>query len=387
MPLQPWGNHRHSQHIAISPINGPHFALAPLIISAVRNRIRHKDYVRICQNGRFAMENMWNEAKNNTNLRTMFVKEILVDNTDENHFITIGEILNILNSSYGIHAVRQTIYEDIDMLIDAGYDIESVSGRNNTHMYHLVAREFEMAELRLVIDAIESIRSLPLAKVNSLKNKLCRLAGPSANYLLQNTSLNELSRTENPQFYYIIDTLSDAIASKRQISFKYCEHLSSSKKPLKREGIDYQVSPYRLVCYINYYYLIAYSEKHMQIMAFRIDCICDVPEIIRRNIIPEPKGLRLDRCIKDSSDIQSGKFIELSLEFDNSVADAMVSRFGDALKIITINGSTCRARATVQISNAFFAWIFSFDGKVSINGPLNVRDEYIRMVSREMARL
>ena len=244
-----------------------------------------------------------------------------------------------------------------------------------------------MAELRLVIDAIESIRSLPLAKVNSLKNKLCRLAGPSAGYLFQNTSLNELSRTENPQFYYIIDTLSDAIASKRQISFKYCEHLSSSKKPLKREGIDYQVSPYRLVCYINYYYLIAYSEKHMQIMAFRIDCICDVPEIIRRNIIPEPKGLRLDRCIKDSSDIQSGKFIELSLEFDNSVADAMVSRFGDALKIITINGSTCRARATVQISNAFFAWIFSFDGKVSINGPLNVRDEYIRMVSREMARL
>lgn len=333
------------------------------------------------------MENMWNDVKNNNNLRTMYVKEILASSTDENHYITIGEILNILNSNYGIHAVRQTIYDDIDMLIDVGYDIECVNGRNNTHMYHLVAREFEMAELRLVIDAIESIRSLPLAKVNSLKNKLCRLAGPSASYLLQNTSLNELSRTENPQFYYIIDTLSDAIASKRQISFKYCEHLSSSKKPLKKEGINYQVSPYRLVCYINYYYLIAYSEKHMQIMAFRIDCICDVPEIIRRNIIPEPKGLRLDRCIKDSSDIQSGKFIELSLEFDNSVADAMVSRFGDALKIITINGSTCRARATVQISNAFFAWIFSFDGKVSINGPLNVRDEYIRMVSREMARL
>ena len=317
------------------------------------------------------MENMWNEAKNNTNLRTMFVKEILVDNTDENHFITIGEILNILNSSYGIHAVRQTIYEDIDMLIDAGYDIESVSGRNNTHMYHLVTREFEIAELRLLIDALESIRSLPLAKCNSLKKKLCKLAGPSAGYLLQNTYLNELTRTENPQFYYIIDTISYAISSKRQISFKYCEHLTSSKKPLKREGIDYQVSPYRLVCYINYYYLIAYSEKNMQLLAFRIDCICDVPEI----------------CIKDSSDIQSGKFIELSLEFDNSVADAMASRFGDDLKIITMTGSTCQAKAMVQINNAFFAWIFSFDGKVRISGPKTVCEEYIRMVSREMARL
>ena len=333
------------------------------------------------------MENMWNEAKNNTNLRTMFVKEILVDNTDENHFITIGEILNILNSSYGIHAVRQTIYEDIDMLIDAGYDIESVSGRNNTHMYHLVTREFEIAELRLLIDALESIRSLPLAKCNSLKKKLCKLAGPSAGYLLQNTYLNELTRTENPQFYYIIDTISYAISSKRQISFKYCEHLTSSKKPLKREGIDYQVSPYRLVCYINYYYLIAYSEKNMQLLAFRIDCICDVPEIVKRNIIPEPKGLRLDRCIKDSSDIKVGKFVELSLEFDNSVADAMASRFGDDLKIITMTGSTCQAKAMVQINNAFFAWIFSFDGKVRISGPKTVCEEYIRMVSREMARL
>ena len=319
------------------------------------------------------MENMWNEAKNNTNLRTMFVKEILVDNTDENHFITIGEILNILNSSYGIHAVRQTIYEDIDMLIDAGYD--------------LVTREFEIAELRLLIDALESIRSLPLAKCNSLKKKLCKLAGPSAGYLYQNTYLNELTRTENPQFYYIIDTISYAISSKRQISFKYCEHLTSSKKPLKREGIDYQVSPYRLVCYINYYYLIAYSEKNMQLLAFRIDCICDVPEIVKRNIIPEPRGLRLDRCIKDSSDIKVGKFVELSLEFDNSVADAMANRFGDDLKIITMTGSTCQAKAMVQISNAFFAWIFSFDGKVRISGPKTICEEYIRMVSREMARL
>ena len=125
----------------------------------------------------------------------------------------------------------------------------------------------------------------------------------------------------------------------------------------------------------------------MQLLAFRIDCICDVPEIVKRNIIPEPKGLRLDRCIKDSSDIKVGKFVELSLEFDNSVADAMASRFGDDLKIITMIGSTCQAKAMVQINNAFFAWIFSFDGKVRISGPKTVCEEYIRMVSREMARL
>lgn len=332
------------------------------------------------------MENYWNDVRNNNSLRLMLIKDILHDKTDENHFITIGEILNILNS-YGISAVRQTIYDDIDLLIEAGYDIDCVPGRNNTNMYHLVSREFEMAELRLLIDAVESIRSLPIAKCNSLKEKICKLGGPSADFLLQCTSKNDLTRTENPQIYYIIDTVNEAISTKRQITFKYCEHLSASKKPLKREGIEYKVSPYRLVCYINYYYLIAFSEKHMKTMAFRMDCICEIPEILKVFCVPESEGFRVNKTINDISETNQGKQSKLLLEFDNSVADVMANRFGDDMKIVTIGDPYCRAKVLVDVDNAFFAWIFKSDGKISIVGPRDIRDRYILMVSKAMARL
>ena len=330
------------------------------------------------------MENFWNDVKNNNSLRLMLVRDILHDKTDENHFITIGEIQNILNTNYGISAVRQTIYDDIDLLIDAGYDIACVNGRNNSNLYHLVSRDFEMAELRLLIDAVESIRSLPIAKSNSLKEKICKLAGPSADYLLQYTSKNDLIRTENPQIYYIIDTVNEAISSHHQITFKYCEHLSASKKPLKREGIEYRVSPYRLVCYINYYYLIAFSEKHMTTMAFRVDCICDIPEILKIIGVPESEGLRANKAINDISETNQGKQSKLLLEFDNSVADVMANRFGDDMKIVSIGDSYCRV---VDVDNTFFAWIFKSDGKISIVGPKDIRDRYILMVSKAMARL
>ena len=240
------------------------------------------------------MENMWNEVKNKSVLRPLYVKEILFNYTDETHYVTIAEIKNILQSEYGVHAVRKTLYDDIDMLIYAGCKIEYIHGRNNTFMYHIAERDFDLTELRMLIDLIYSMRSLPRAKSVSIKKKLCMLAGPSADYLLKNTNSSNLPRTENNQIYSIIETLSKAITSNRQVVFKYSEHLTSSKKPLKRESLEYQVSPYRLVCYHNYYYLIAYSEKDLQTLAFKTDCICDIPEILLKDSISEPKGFSME---------------------------------------------------------------------------------------------
>ena len=240
------------------------------------------------------MENMWNDVKNKNVLRLVYVKEILFNYTDKTHFVTIGEIKNILNKEYGIYAVRQTLYDDIDMLIYAGCKIERIHGRNNTSMYYIAERDFDLAELRMLIDIVDSIRSLPRSKCVSLKKKLCMLAGPSADYLLKNTNSNNLPRTENNQFYCIIETLSKAITTNRQVVFKYSKHLTSSKKPLKRESLEYQVSPYRFVCHHNYYYLIAYSEKDMQTLAFRTDCICNIPEILLKDSIPEFKGFNIE---------------------------------------------------------------------------------------------
>ena len=330
------------------------------------------------------MENVWNVAKINNNLRPMYVKEIIFEHTDENHFITVGEIIDILESSYGVSACRQTIYDDIDMLIKAGFDIEDVNGKNNRHQYHVLSREFDVVELRVVMDAIGSLMFLPSSKSNSLIKKISRLAGPSADYLLKNTTVDDRPRTENSQIYYIIDTISTAITQKKQVLFKYYEHLTSSKKG---KGEQHQVSPYRLVCSSDYYYLIGYSEKHEKITAFRVDCITGIPSIVNRNIVAEPEDLYVEKYLRESSSEKNTDMSEVTLQFDSCYIDAMINRFGQSMDISYISKTCCSAKVHVQVNSAFFAWIFGFEGKVRISGSKEIKDQYIRMVSREMARL
>lgn len=330
------------------------------------------------------MENVWSVTKINNNLRPMYVKEIIFEYTDETHFIGVGEIISILESSYGVTACRQTIYDDIDMLIKAGFDIEDVNGKNNRHQYHVLSREFDVVELRIVMDAIGSLMFLPSSKSSSLIKKISRLAGPSADYLMKNTTINGRQRTENSQIYYIIDTISTAIAQKKQVLFKYYEQLTSAKK---NKGEQFQVSPYRLVCCSDYYYLIGYSEKHEKITAFRIDCITGIPTIANRNIVAEPEDLYTEKYLVDYSNEKNDNVSEVILQFESCYIDAMINRFGQNMDISYISKTCCRAKVNVQVNNAFFAWIFGFDGKVRISGPKDIKEQYIRMVSREMARL
>lgn len=329
------------------------------------------------------MENITSVKLNN--LRLMFVKEILFEHTDENHLITVNEILDILESSYDITTTRKTIYEDIDMLITIGFDIQCEKARQNK--YHVLTRDFDIAELRIMIDAISSLRSIPLAKSKALIEKISRLAGPSADYLIRcdNSELNP--KAENKQIYYIIDAIYKAIVTKKRISFKYYEYRTSSGQALRKNGKEYQVSPYRLVCCNDYYYLLGYSEKHEKVTAFRVDRISGIPELLSKNRVPEPEDLYVDKYIRDSIHMKSGDAEVITLEFDSNVIDALVDRFGQNLDLTFISKKECRATVTTPINNIFFAWIFGFEGKVRIKGPSDIKDEYIRMVSKEMARL
>ena len=325
------------------------------------------------------------KLKSNNSLRLMYVKEIIFEHTDEDHFITIGEISDMLQSNYGIYATRQTLYNDIELLIEVGYDIENVKSQNN--MYHVLSRDFDIAELRLMIDAVGSLRSLPLSQTLTLISKLSRLGGPSADYLQKEVCCDEIPKTENNQIYYIIDTIHHAIVQKKQISFKYYEYLTSSKKVLKNDGKNYMVSPYRLVCSNDFYYLLGYSGKHEKIAAFRVDRICGIPTIENRNIEPEPDGMTVKKFVREAYHMMSGEEATVTLEFDSSVTDAIVDRFGHDLDISFVRKGSCLAQVKTQVTPVFFAWIFGFEGKVRIRRPFNIQDQYIRMVSKEMARM
>ena len=147
------------------------------------------------------------------------------------------------------------------------------------------------------------------------------------------------------------------------------------------------MSPYRLVCCNDYYYMLGYSEKHKKITAFRVDRICGIPEELKKKCVKEPEDLYVDKFVKESFHMKTGDKAEIVLEFDSSVIDAMVDRFGQNLDITYISKTKCRAKVDIQVNNVFFSWVFGFEGKVNIKGPSEIQDQYVRMVSREMARL
>ena len=330
------------------------------------------------------MENALSNARINNNLRPMYVKEIIFEHTDENHFLTVNEILGILQNCYAISSTRKTIYDDIAMLIESGFDIECVKGKQGTNMYHVLSREFDSVELRIIIDAVESLKSLPLSKGNTLIRKISRLAGPSAESLLQNTFVDRYHRSENSQIYYIIDTITNAITLRLQIAIKYCEHIFTAKQ---NSCCVLQVSPYRLVCCNNYYFLFAYSEKHKKITAFRLDYISEIPKLLNKKIIPEPDYLYSDICRETMFQETYTNESVISLEFESSELDTVIEHCGQELDYTLISNSICRAKVNVTVDNSFFAWLFKSEGKVRISGPNVIKEQYVRMVSREMARL
>ena len=330
------------------------------------------------------MANTKNEKINN-NLRPLYVKEIIFEHTDEEHFLTVYDIEKILEEDYGIAASRKTIYIDINTLIEAGYDIECIKGHVNK--YHVLSREFDNAELRLLIDSVASMQSLSCNQAKTIIKKLSRLAGPSSDCLLHGVEVDARPRSDNNQINYIIDVLIESIKINKQISFKYYEYQTSTKKVLKNGGKEYEVSPYQLVCSSDYYYLLGYSDTYEKVTAFRVDRICGIPKILKKSSVPKPDNVSLKKYMRESFHMKSGTETTVSLTFHTSVIDAMVDRFGQDLDISFLQKDYCIAKVNVPVNNVFFAWLFGFEGKVRIAGPSEVQDQYIRMVSKEMARL
>lgn len=228
----------------------------------------------------------------------------------------------------------------------------------------------------------------------SIKNKI--VSGVLAAFMLINpvapfstVFADEISepKTSNKKVFYIIDEIFKAIADKKQISFKYYDYLTSSGKRMKNNGREYKLSPYKLMCSNDFYYVIGYSEKHEKITAFRIDHISEIPKTLNKKCIPEPEELYTDKYTKEGMHMMTGDDAEVVLECDESVIGNLVDHFGQDLEITCIKRSTYKAKVKVQLNNVFFAWLFGFDGKVRLAGSREVQEQYVRRVSKEMARL
>ena len=316
-----------------------------------------------------------------TKPRILYLQKILLERTDEENPLSTTQLINILNDEYGISAHRTTVTKDIAALQEFGMDIVTIHSTQSK--YFVASRKFELPELKLLIDAVESSKFITKKKSETLIEKIHTMTSPGqvAKLKRNNYVVNRI-KPDNEQIYYIIDAINDAINAGKQISFQYYDYTGLKKKVLKNKGEVYKLSPYKLLWCGDYYYVLGYSEKKSKVINFRVDRIASKPEILDKDIVPMPDDFDIENYTKEVFFMFSGEKVLVDLRCDNSLMKTMVDRFGEDVTTLAYDMTSFRVQTEVSASPTFFGWVFGFNGKVQILAPESVKEQYRQMISK-----
>ena len=313
--------------------------------------------------------------ENDSKIRLLRILELLKTQTDEDHPLTISEIEAALHEKWGLDAYRVTIQKDIAALIAVGHEIEIV--RSTQNKYYLASRLFELPELKLLIDAVESSKFITEKKSRLLTEKLTSLASINeAGQLRRNISIADRVKAGNEQIYYIMDALNDAINAHCKVSFLYFEYDGKKHRKLKNEGEPYVLSPYTLTWNGDFYYVVGFSDKHGKIATFRVDRIHEVPTILEEKAVPKPKKYSIGDFAEKAFQLFDSEHAQVELLCENNMMNTVLDHFGDKVKPIEADNEHFSFSAEVSVSPTFFAWVFQFGGRIRILGPQSVIDSY-----------
>lgn len=313
--------------------------------------------------------------------KLLYLQKILLEKTDEQHGMTASEIKTALEA-YGIKTERKSLYDDLKILENFGLDI--CRTRSSTVKYYVASREFEIPELKLLVDAIQSSKFITHKKSLSLIKKLEGLVSENEGKQLQRqVYVANRVKTVNEKIYYNVDTVHNAIMMDRQISFKYCNwevNFGSEEKIVRTErkdGADYIVSPWALCWDDENYYLIAYESESDMIKHYRVDKM----EYI--NIIDSARDGSKDfdkfdiaRYTKGVFSMFGGEECEVKLSVDNDLIGVIVDRFGMNVFVSKETDSSFCVNLKVMLSPQFYAWVFGFGKKIRILSPEKAVCEY-----------
>lgn len=318
--------------------------------------------------------------------KILYLMKILLERTDEEHPLTTNQLIAILQTEYHISAHRTTIPKEIALLQEFGMDIVSI--RSTQTRYFVGNRDFELPELKLLVDAVESSKFITAKKSEALIKKIHTLTSPAqAEKLKRNNYIADWIKPDNESIYYIVDAINDAINAGKKISFQYYDYVGLKKKVLKNKGEIYTLSPYKLLWNGDYYYIIGYSDKHSKVVNFRVDRIAKHPTILDEDAVPMPHDFDIENFTKEVFFMFSGQEVLVDLRCDNNLMKTMVDRFGEDVNILSYDNNSFRLQTEVSTSPTFFGWIFSFGGKVQILGPESVKEQYKKMLSGEIDTL
>lgn len=311
----------------------------------------------------------------NAKLRPIYLINILKERTDEDHYLTTSQLCSILKNEYGIDTHRTTIKSDIEMLQQAGVDIKAERSTQNQYKY--VNRDFDNAELKLLIDAVQSAKFITKTKSDQLVTKLIALGGVNkVRELKRNLVIDGRYKMENEQILLIVDAINEAINQKRKIRFKKIEYNVKKERVLHHGGEVYTFSPYSLVWDGEFYYVVGWSDKYESIGSHRVDRIQQQPEILDEATVPTPVRFDVNKYIHTTFCMYNAPRREVELVCDNGVMDAIIDRFGPDVETYACDQQSFRVIAEIAIGKVFFNWIFGFEGKVWIKAPEDVKLQY-----------
>lgn len=316
-------------------------------------------------------------------LRLWRIAELLYKETDEHRMLSAVQINKILNERYGLDSNIRTIHADIAFLADMGMSIEAV--HSTQIRYYVSHRLFELPELQLLIDAVQSSHFVTEKKSRALTKKLLTLTNKSgADQLRRHFITMPDRKAKNEQIYYIADTVSHAITLKKKISFQYYQYDARKRKQLKHDGKPYVFSPYSLVWNGDYYYMIGWCDTHGGIGSYRLERIYKPPTILEEKAVKAPKGFSVSDYVGTMFRMFDSARETVTLACDNDLMDAMIDRFGTGVKVIENRETEFLIEVEIAVNHVFYSWVFGFGGKVRIVGPESMKNGYADMVRMEM---
>ena len=322
-------------------------------------------------------------AGDNQKLKMLYLLKIFSEETDDLHPLTMPEIISKL-AAYGVNANRKTLYLDFEELRNFGVDIISNKVGHDCY-YNIGSRDFELPELKLLVDSVQSSKFITDRKSTELIKKLESLVSKYEGKQLQRqVVISGRVKAMNESIYYNVDKLHEAIGAGCQIRFKYYQWNVDKQMELRKDGAWYQVSPWALMWDDENYYLVAFDADDGKIKHYRVDKMLSISVTKEKRLGQEQfKRFDMPRYTKSLFGMYGGEQVKVMLEARNDMVGVIIDRFGKDILIAPVDSERFRVNVDVSMSNQFLGWIMAVGDGVKIVGP----DKVVEKMRAEVRRL
>lgn len=317
----------------------------------------------------------------NQNEKILYIAKILLDRTNFDHPLTANQLISELGE-WGVAIERKSIYSSIETLQTFRMDIEH--SKVDPKGYYIASRDFELPEIKLLVDAVQSSKFITKKKSIELINKIKTLTDKySVSTLQRQIVVSGRVKTENERVYYCIEAIHEAIAKDKQISFQYCEYDIHKNLVPRKDGKLYVYTPCLLLWDDDYYYLVAYNSNHESYTHFRTDKMQNVT--IECADADKPKvDLDIARYSMSIFSMFSGNFEKVTIVAQNNLIGAFLDKFGLDIILHRHSDTEFSVTAKVAVSNTFFAWLFQFGDMVAVVSPSHVVQNYKKQMEKNI---